>query len=284
MWSRSPTRSAAALATFETFGGQLDIQTAAVLGYDFLSDGSALIANELEASPLGAANVDRELAEGVTDDGRKWDKNDATAKLLEQGTQALVSLNAHFDHYRALPALGDKVPNFNDNVIATAVETAVENSPIVGSLNQSLIFSMGCHSGLSVSDITIGRTNQDWAQTLGRQGSLYIGNTGFGYGDTETVAYTEHLMALFADLVTSPLDLDPGAAAQSSTVGQALAWAKNQYVSEVQSFSIYDEKALMESTFYGLPFYRVGGAATPSRYRSHRSTRPSRTSTPISRP
>ena len=259
----TPDEIAAALATFETFGGQLDIQTAAVLGYDFLSDGSALIADELEASPLGAANVDRELAEGVTADGRQWDKNDATAKLLEQGTQALVSLNAHFDHYRALPALGDKVPNFNDNVIATAVETAVENSPIAGSLKQSLIFSMGCHSGLSVSDITIGRTNQDWAQTLGRQGSLYIGNTGFGYGDTETVAYTEHLMALFADLVTSPLDLDPGAAAQSSTVGQALAWAKNQYVSEVQSFSVYDEKALMESTFYGLPFYRVGGAATP---------------------
>ena len=118
----TPDEIAAALATFENFGGELDIQTAAVLGYDFLSDGSALIADELEASSL-TANVDRELAEGVTDDGGKWDQNAATAKLLEQGTQALVSLNAHFDHYRALPALGDKVPNFNDNLIATSSRT-----------------------------------------------------------------------------------------------------------------------------------------------------------------
>ncbi len=255
----TPDEIADALATFEDFGGELDIQTAAVLGYDFLSDGSALIADELEASALGAGNVDRELAEGLTTGGDKWDRIAATDKLLEQGTQALVSLNAHFDHYRALPALGDKVPNFNDNLIATVVENSLDPDGLNVSLQQTLIFSMGCHSGLSVSDITIGRTNQDWAQTLGRQGSLYIGNTGFGYGDTETVAYTEQLMALFAAQVTSPLDLDPGTASASSTVGQALAWAKNQYISEIQSFSVYDEKALMESTFYGLPFYRIGG-------------------------
>ena len=260
----TPAEIADALLTFETYGGNLAIETAAVLGYDFLSDGSALIADELEASALAVDadgdgvpdNIDRELAEGFDADGLKWNKDDATDKLIEQGTQALVSLNAHFDHYRALPALGDKVPNFNDNLIATTVESRLG----AGALTQSLIFSMGCHSGLSVSDIMIGRTNQDWAQTLGRQGALYIGNTGFGYGDTETVAYTEQLMALFADLVTSPLDLDPGAASQSSTVGQALAWAKNEYISGVQTFSVYDEKALMESTFYGLPFYRIGAA------------------------
>ena len=117
---------------------------------------------------------------------------------------------------------------------------------------------MGCHSGLSVSDVLVGSTDQDWAQTLGRENSLFIGNTGFGYGDTEVVAYTEQLMALFAGYVTAPLDLATGAADQSSTIGQALAWAKNDYVSGLQTFSVYDEKAVMESTFYGLPFYRVG--------------------------
>ena len=65
-------------------------------------------------------------------------------------------------------------------------------------------------------------------------------------------------MALFAGQVTAPFDLAPGAQITSSSVGQALAWAKNEYVAGVQSFSVYDEKALMESTFYGLPFYRVG--------------------------
>ena len=130
-------------------------------------------------------------------------------------------------------------------------------------LEQSLIFSMGCHSGLSVSDITIGATTDDWAQTLSDARSLYVGNTGYGYGDTKIVAYTEHLMSLFAQQVTSPFDLGDGTTVASSTVGQALTWAKNEYVSGLPAFSVYDEKAVMESTFYGLPFYRVGTTPAP---------------------
>ena len=131
-------------------------------------------------------------------------------------------------------------------------------------LEQSLVFSMGCHSGLSVSDILIGgAANQDWAQTLGSMGSLFVGNTGFGYGDTASVAYTEQLMALFAAQLTEPFDLNPGTGVSSSTVGQALAWAKNEYVAGLQTFSVYDEKAVQESTFYGLPFYKVGLSTAP---------------------
>ncbi len=152
-----------------------------------------------------------------------------------------------------MPAIGDKVVDFDDNLIAEEVRNDLALDPAVD-LAQSLVFSMGCHSGLSVSDITIGRTNVDWAQTLGQLGSLYVGNTGFGYGDTETVAYTEQLMALFAGQLTTPFETGDG----STTVGQALAWAKNDYVAGLQTFSVYDEKAVQESTFYGLPFYRVG--------------------------
>jgi hypothetical protein len=126
-----------------------------------------------------------------------------------------------------------------------------------------LVFSMGCHSGLSVSDILIGQTNGDWAQTLSGEGALFVGNTGFGYGDTASVAYTETLMSLFADEVTSPFNVGGGTAVTSSTIGQALAWAKNKYVAGLQTLSVYDEKAVMESTFYGLPFYRVGLTPQP---------------------
>ena len=119
---------------------------------------------------------------------------------------------------------------------------------------------MGCHSGLSVSDITIGSTNEDWAQTLGQQGSLFVGNTGFGYGDTE-----HGRLHRAADVAVrragrpTPFETGDG----STTVGQALAWAKNEYVAGIQTFSVYDEKALQESTFYGLPFYRVGLGPAP---------------------
>ena len=140
-------------------------------------------------------------------------------------------------------------------------------------LEQSLVFSMGCHSGLSVSDVLVaGAANDDWAQTLNSMGSLFVGNTGYGYGDTVSVAYTEQLMALFAAQLTEPFDLQPGAGISSSTVGQALAWAKNEYVAGLQTFSVYDEKAVQESTFYGLPFYKVGLETTqlPPRRRSRR--------------
>ena len=248
----SPTEIVDALDTYVDFDGTLDIDTATVLGYDFLADGSAEIADIVDDT----LPVDDELALGPdpsTGDG--WTAARATDKLAEASTRALVSLNAHFDHYRSLPAIGDKVVGFDDNLIAATVRDELRDRLALDDpLAQSLIFSMGCHSGLSVSDITIGRTNQDWAQTLGQQGSLFVGNTGFGYGDTKTVAYTEKLMALFAAQVTAPFDTGDG----STTVGQALAWAKNEFVAGLQTFSVYDEKAVQESTFYGLPFYRVG--------------------------
>ena len=256
----TPSEIVEALDTYLAFDGQLAIETATVLGYDFLSDGSEAIADSLEQGTTAAGNtlpVDRELASGGADPG--WTKEAAIEKLGDAGTRALVSLNAHFDHYRALPAIGDKDPLFTDNLLATQV--AAELGP--RALTQSLIFSMGCHSGLSVSDITIGATNSDWAQTLGQQGSLYVGNTGYGYGDTEAIAYTEELMLLFAEQVTNPFAVDRNGLSGSSTVGEALTWAKNEYVSGLQTFSVYDEKAVMESTFYGLPFYQVGSDPAP---------------------
>ncbi|HSM66647.1 MAG TPA: hypothetical protein VK860_10105 [Ilumatobacteraceae bacterium] len=249
----TPAEIADALDTFVEFDGKLDIDTATVLGYDFLADGSDAIADTL-AEDLP---VDRELARGPDPQtGEGWTAARATEKLVEAAAaNALVSLNAHFDHYRALPAIGDKVVNFDDNLIAEEVRSTL--GP--GALAQSLVFSMGCHSGLSVSDVVIGRTQTDWPQMFGQMGALYVGNTGFGYGDTKTVAYSEQLMALFADRLTTPFDTGDG----STTVGQALAWAKNDFVAGLQTFSVYDEKVVQEATFYGLPFYRVGLPTEP---------------------
>ncbi|MEN9643570.1 MAG: hypothetical protein RL238_239 [Actinomycetota bacterium] len=271
----SPTEIADALRTFIDFNGTLSIDTAAVLGYDFLSDGSAAVADALTDG--GIANVDRELADGVDANGNKWDRVAAENKINNLQGNALVSLNAHFDHYRALPAIGDKVPGFDDNLVAAELAPGA-------SLVQSLVFSMGCHSGFSASDILIGATNADWAQEMGRDGALFVGNTGFGYGDTEAVAYTELLMAYFAGRVTAPLELPSLGGEAPSTVGQALMWAKNDFYAATESnFSVYDEKALQESTFYGLPFYRVGLPADPLPTTPTRRTVPDESGTPTTR-
>jgi len=204
----TPAEIEGMLSHFQNFDGQLDAQTAAVLGYDFLVDSSEQIAADL-ADPTLGITVDDELADGLDAGGAKWDKDDAADKVVPAAGSApdLISLNGHFDHYRALPADGDQVPNFNDNFLADTVLDEIAATPSI--LQGSIIFSMGCHGGL---------------------------------------------LARFAELAVRPTDLGAG---QQTTIGQALTFAKNDYAADLSVFSVYDEKALMEMTFYGLPFYTV---------------------------
>ena len=224
-----------------------------MLGYDFLVDSSAEIAADL--ADVGVI-VDDELADGFDSGGAKWDRDDAADTIVpDGGAPDLISFNAHFDHYRALPADGDQVPNFTNNFLADTVLNRPD-----GLLSSTIVFSMGCHGGLNVPDLQIGEgpdginLNGDWAQTFAADQAIFIGNTGFGYGDTEAVAYSERLLASFAEFAVRPTDLGQD---RQTTIGQALLFAKNDYAADLSVFSVYDEKALMELVFYGLPFYTV---------------------------
>ena len=79
---------------------------------------------------------------------------------------------------------------------------------------------MGCHSGLSVSDVSLGNTT-DWAQAITgtKQGGLFAGNTGYGLGDDTSVALAERLMALYAKALDGTV-----------TAGRAMMIAKQQYL------------------------------------------------------
>jgi hypothetical protein len=240
----TPAEIAFQLEQFVTSQGRLDPQTGLVMGYDFLDDGSEAITRYLDAAGL---DVDDEFGSSRDDD--TWTAVDLEAKLFPVGAETpdVISLNAHFDHRRALPAL--------DNTNKTEVdlfEAATVFAAAPGALTGRVTFSMGCHSGLNVSDATIGVLADDFPQAFTRQGGIYVGNTGYGYGDTETVAYSERLMGLFARELVNPVLFD-----QPTTAGQALQFAKNVFFSELGNVSVYDEKALMEATFYGVPFYRV---------------------------
>ena len=79
-----------------------------------------------------------------------------------------------------------------------------------------------------------------------------MANTGYGYADTDTLAYSAKLMAEFAGNLNGPL-----------TIGEALAEAKQQYAAGNAILSPYDLKALMESTFYGLPMYQLNQPGPP---------------------
>jgi Domain of unknown function DUF11/WD40-like Beta Propeller Repeat/VHL beta domain len=230
----TPDEIANQLQRFQDFSGALDPHTATVTGYDFLTDGATTVANT-EKVKLGANAVDTTL---IRDD---WRKEDLSA-ALGASPRDVLGLNAHFDHFRLLPA--------DQNAAHTETQLFTTQNLAGVALERRFIFSMGCHAGFSLSDIVVGGPADrklDWAQAVGAGNGLLAGNTGFGYGDTVAVAYSEKLMALLAKRLDGTL-----------TVGDALLFAKNDYWGAVSTADMYDEKVLSEATFYGLPMYKVG--------------------------
>jgi hypothetical protein len=74
----------------------------------------------------------------------------------------------------------------------------------------------------------------------------------------DSVAYTERLMHLFSQKLASEARMP---------VGEALRWAKQQYLGTVPSggFGTYDEKAMIEAGLFGLPMYGVTVPITSGR-------------------
>jgi CSLREA domain-containing protein len=217
--------------------GTLDPSTASsalVTGYDFMADGAQGVAAALTKN---GKTVDSSLI------GNGWSGNDFTTKLLGGTAPGIVSMNSHFDETHLQAPNGDLV---NSSVLADPANA--------GKLSRRLLFSMGCHSGLSVDDVTVG-TQLDWPQAItgAAQGGVYEGNTGYGYGDDQTVALSERLMGLYAQALDGTV-----------SVGRALMLAKQQYLATAEVVSPYDEKVLEEATFYGLPLFNLASAVTQS--------------------
>jgi hypothetical protein len=236
----TPEDIASAMKTYEDGNGTLDPATAnsaMVTGYDFMIDGAQQVAANLRAN---GKTVDDSLI------GNSWSAQDVRNKLFGGGVGSapdIISLNTHFDESHMLPAQERNASNNLD--LFTTADLAANQ----GALARRLLFSMGCHAGLSVSDVSVGSTN-DWAQAItgANQKGLFAGNTGYGLGDDQTVALSERLMALYAQ------ELDG-----TSSAGRALMLAKQKYLGTTQVLSPYDEKALQQVVFYGLPFYGLGG-------------------------
>ena len=157
-------------------------------------------------------------------------------------------INGHFDNYRTLTAGGNATGTLD--VVTTADIDARPNA-----LNGRVLMTVGCHSGLAVTDAIVGTTSplkRDWAEAFGAQKALWAANTGYGLGDTDTVAYSEQLVANMAKRLDGSL-----------SIGEALTRAKaDYYLQKAGNLGAYDRKAMAELTLYGLPFYGVGVAPT----------------------
>ena len=198
--------------------GRLRPQRKVVAGYDFLDDAADRIVGS--------------LGEGATRLPSGWTAA-AALDAINDGTPAILSINGHYDWEQALA--GDH--DFANLLGAFAA------LPARGSVS----FTIGCHAGLAAAGAYLSGVGTDWARALTKAGSVFVGNTGYGYGDLVSVAYGERLMDGFARQVAD----------HRSSVGQALMFAKQRYFAETPVPSAYDAKTLQQATFYGLPTYRV---------------------------
>ena len=169
---------------------------------------------------------------------------DAISSVLGVGEPGLDhALNGHYNQYELEAA--------NGRLAATAQATGAN-------LAARILFTMGCHGGLNVADTLPGGNPSNPTGEVPRlagavrkaQAAVYIGNTGFGYGDSASVALSERLLALFARNLHSNTD----------SVGEQWAETLGQYFATAGAYDVYDEKVMEETTFYGLPFWHFGTA------------------------
>ena len=112
----------------------------------------------------------------------------------------------------------------------------------------------------------------DWAQAFARKRATLIAGTGYQYGDTDFLEYSERLYRNFAR------QLRAGTGAVS--VGEALVRAKLDYLAATPDVRGLHEKALLEAAVFGLPMLGVnmpaGRVAAPPapEARSRRSRSP----------
>ncbi len=267
----TPAEIATFLAPYSATGQlnpKIDLRSSRsfVAGYDFLIDQANVVVQRLETMGFVPSSITRLINDTWNSqdlqqnwfDGRLNTDLPNSYSASSGAAFALQSVNAHFDHWQAIPAV-DTQNTFPAQRLITPTNTV----PNLGSyFSNRLAYSVGCHSGFNVlaSSIVSGTANADYytadfAQAFLKQGGNWIGNTGYGYGSLDAVDYSERLSTLFTEELGRDVRVNGVYVGQS--IGTALVKAKQRYLRNSTSLSAYDAKALMVMTLYGLPFIPV---------------------------
>ena len=221
-----------------------------VTGYDFLTSAADSVQGDFAAGlgPTGRADTlitnqgvpTTTTTVGTPSRDRSWTAADLSNALL--GTHHdLVFLAGHFSAFNTLAA----------DYQTSLATTDLEAHPNL--LTNSLVISAGCHAGYNLLDadgvpgLTQGRP--DWPEAMAKQRATLIAGTGYQYADTDFLAYSAKLYSLLASQLRSGTGAVP--------LGQALVNAKQDYLAGLGNLTGIDQKALIESTLYGLPMTGV---------------------------
>jgi hypothetical protein len=237
-----------------------------VTGYDFLIDqATEVVTIDQRIGFIPPAGITQLINNAWTSpdlanawfDGRI--DSDFGLGYTAQSPFALQSINAHFDHWQAIPATDTK-----NTFPAQRIYTPTASFPSANSyFTDRLAYSVGCHSGFNVYDSSIVSDpsqadlyRADFAQAFVRQGGNWIGNTGYGYGTLDTVDYSERLAVLLTQEFGRDVR-DVQGAYVGQPIGTALLKAKQRYLRNAESLGPYDAKVLSVMTLYGLPYIPV---------------------------
>ena len=231
-------------AYLATSAGVVNTPTSAfVSGYDFLDDVATEVTLQLQdgLSTDGSNVVDslispRDLSPA---DPSAWSADQLRASLLGQ-RHDLIFLAGHFSASGAL---------------AADFTTRMQTSDLISSevdLRNALVYSVGCHSGYNIvnsHNVPLVTREPDWAQAFARKQATLVAGTGYQYGDTDFIRYSEKLYLEFTQ------ELRSGTGPVS--VGEALVKAKQRYLASTPYLRGIDEKAVLEATLFGLPMLSI---------------------------
>ncbi len=235
----TPAEIAGMLDAYTAANGVVSPGSSLVTGYDFLADAADAVKTELEAG-TGAASDTLITPNGKSpQDPASWTATQLSTKLLGSRHDAIF-LAGHFSANSALAA------DFQTSLLTTDLAASTVD------LQNSIVFSAGCHSGYNLvdGDAVAGVTQPlDWSQAFARKRATLVAGTGYQYGDTDFLEYSERLYRDFA----RELRAGTGAIA----IGEALVRAKIRYLATTPDIRGIHEKALLEATLFGLPMLGV---------------------------
>ena len=163
--------------------------TSLVSGYDFLTDGASSVQTAFSAG-LGGTGADSLITNQDVDPSvvgspptQSWTADHLRSALLG-ARHDLIYLAGHFSANNLLAA------DYSSTMNATELTASSVD------LSNSVVFSAGCHSGYTIVDgHVVPNVSQslDWVQAFAQKRATLIAGTGYQYGDTDFLEYSERL-------------------------------------------------------------------------------------------
>jgi uncharacterized repeat protein (TIGR01451 family) len=265
----TPREMTQAIATFISQDGVLDLSAedpasghkVLVTGYDFLVD----TATQVRAAWKAALGVSTSDDSPAPVDGELVSTTWGLSDVAQRRAALRTHLAGHGTSRYGVSMLLGHASHFEEGVPGTSPLDiqGLSTADIYGAdacaaptqgelaLAGSVVFAVGCHGGLPVpgSCSTDADRSLDLPQAFLSRGVLaYAANTGYGWGLKYGIGYSERLLQLLTEELTS---------GGTAAVGDAVKRAKLRYYLETPHYDVYDQKSLMQWTLFGLPMYAV---------------------------